>query len=97
MAAAMTSEKADLGQTVKVTYTSQDEKGNAKTSTVSVVVNDRGPFARNTDGKAIRPLMPDPRGVIDLTPKAFKTLTGGLGSGRVPVTVTVPNDETIGN
>ena len=92
MAAAMTSEKADLGQTVTVTYTHQDKNGNTVTSTVSVVVNDRGPFARNPNGTPIHPLKPDSRGVIDLTPKAFKTLTGGLGTGRVPVTVTVPND-----
>ena len=88
----MTSEKADLGQTVTVTYTHQDKNGNTVTSTVRVVVNDRGPFARDASGKALHPLQPDPRGVIDLTPKAFKTLTGGLGTGRVPVTVDVPND-----
>jgi RHS repeat-associated protein len=92
MAAAMTFEKADLGQTVTVTYTHTDKNGNTVTSTVQVVVNDRGPFARDSSGKALHRLQPDPRGVIDLTPKAFKTLTGGLGTGRVPVTVTVSND-----
>jgi len=88
----MTSEKADLGQTVTVTYTRTDKNGNTVTSTIQVVVNDRGPLARDASGKALHPMQPDPRGVIDLTPKAFKTLTGGLGSGRLPVTGTVPND-----
>jgi rare lipoprotein A (peptidoglycan hydrolase) len=92
MAGAMTAEKAGLGQTVTVTATSTDSKGNLTTKSISVVVNDRGPFARNADGKAIHPLSPDPKGVIDLTPVAFKQLTGTLKAGRVHVTVTVPNE-----
>lgn len=92
MTAAMTAEKAKLGQTAKVTYTYQDDKGKTVTRTISVVVNDRGPFARNADGKPVHPLRPDPRGVIDLTPAAFRQLVGTLRVGRVHVTVKVPNE-----
>ncbi len=92
MAAEMTAEKAKLGQTVTVTYTHKDAQGNTVTRTISVVVNDRGPFARNADGTPIHPLRPDPRGASDLTPAAFRELTGTLRAGRVHVTVTVPNE-----
>jgi len=92
MTAAMTAEKAKLGQTVKVTYTYQDEQGKTVTRTMAVVVNDRGPFARNADGKPLHPLRPDPEGVIDLTPAAFRQLVGTLRVGRVHVTVKVPNE-----
>lgn len=92
MAGAMTSEKAGLGQTVAVTYTHTDKSGNTVKTTISVVINDRGPFARNANGKAVHPLKPDPRGVIDLTPTAFKKLNGTLNAGRIPVTVTVPDE-----
>ncbi len=92
IAAAMTAEKVKLGQTVKVTYAYEDERGKTVTRTVSVIVNDRGPFARNADGKPLHPLRPDPRGVIDLTPAAFRQLVGTLRVGRVHVTVTVPNE-----
>lgn len=93
MSAAMTGEKARLGQTVTVTYSHQDAHGKPIIKAITVVVDDRGPFARNADGKPIHPLRPDPRGVIDLTPAAFKELTGSLKQGRVPVTVTVPNEQ----
>lgn len=39
--------------------------------------------------KPERPLKPHPSRVIDLTPKAFKNLTGS-NCGVVPVTVVVP-------
>ena len=55
-----------------------------------MLVNDRGPFQRGPDKKALKPLRPDPNIIIDLTPAAFKQLTGGLGLGIVPVKVTVP-------
>jgi rare lipoprotein A (peptidoglycan hydrolase) len=92
MAAAMTSEKVKLGQVVTVTYTHKDEHGNTTTNTISMVVNDRGPFAVDETGKAIRPLQPSPDRVIDLTPAAFKSLVGTTKPGVVPVIVTVPND-----
>jgi rare lipoprotein A (peptidoglycan hydrolase) len=92
MTAAMTSEKAKLGQTVKVTYSYEDEHGKSVTRSISVVVNDRGPFERNPDGTPKHPLRPDPRGVIDLTPAAFRQLAGTLRVGRVHVTVKVPNE-----
>lgn len=88
----MTSEKAKLGQTVKVTYTYEDEQGKTVVKTISVVVNDRGPFERNPDGTPKHPLRPDPQGIIDLTPTAFRQLVGTLRVGRVHVTVTVPNE-----
>lgn len=92
MAAAMTAEKAKLGQNVTVTYTSKDKQGNTVTRSISVAVNDRGPFARDANGKAKTPLQPDAAGIIDLTPAAFKKLIGTTKPGRVPVTVTVPNE-----
>lgn len=92
MSAAMTGEKARLGQTVTVTYSHQDSHGKTTGKSISVVVDDRGPFARSPDGRPLHPLRPDPRGVIDLTPAAFKELTGSLKKGRVNVTVTVPNE-----
>lgn len=57
-------------------------------SSVTVTVNDTGPFLRGADGKAVHPLQSDPQTVIDLTPQAFKDLNGSLKAGRVPVTVT---------
>lgn len=92
MAAAITAEKAKLGQTVTVTYTYRDQQGNSRTRTISVVVNDRGPFARDPSGKAQIPLQPAAGRVIDLTPAAFNKLVGTTNPGHVPVTVTVPND-----
>jgi len=92
MTAAMTAEKAKLGQTATVTYTHKDRNGNQITNSITVVVNDRGPFARNVDGKATVPLQPAAGRVIDLTPAAFKKLVGTTKPGHVAVTVTVPNE-----
>jgi hypothetical protein len=89
MAAAMTSDRAKNGQVVDVTYTTKDANGNPVTTTIHVTVNDTGPFARSDNGKALHPLRPDPKIVIDLTPTAMKALTGSEHN-RVPVTVTVP-------
>jgi hypothetical protein len=83
--AAMTAEKAGLGDTVTVEY-----NNGSKTNSVCVTVNDRGPFARDAQGKPIKPLTPDANIIIDLTPAAFRALVGSLGPGRVPVTVRVP-------
>ena len=80
-----------LGQTVTVTYTAKDKQGNAVTRSITVVVNDRGPFARDANGKATVPLQPAAGKVIDLTPAAFK-LVGTTKPGHVAVTVTVPNE-----
>jgi len=61
MAAAMTPDRAKNGQTVTVTYTITDAKGNVvKTTAVQVVVNDTGPFARGSDGRALHPLASGP-------------------------------------
>jgi hypothetical protein len=92
MTAAMTAEKVRLGQAVTVTYTTKDKQGNAVTRSITGVVNDRGPFARDADGKATAPLQPAAGKVIDLTPAAFKKLLGTTKPGHVAVTVTVPNE-----
>lgn len=92
MSAAMTGEKVRLGQNVTVTYTHKDDHGKTVSKSISVVVDDRGPFARQANGRPIHPLRPDPRGVIDLTPAAFEALTGSLKKGRVPVTVTIHDE-----
>lgn len=92
MAAAMTPDRAKNGQTVTVTWTRPSEDGKATyITTIKVVVNDTGPFARGANGRALQPLRPDPNIVIDLTPTAMKALTGSA-TNRVPVTVTVPNE-----
>ena len=83
MNAAMTAEKAPLGANVKV-------KSESSGKTIRVRVNDRGPFQRGADKRALRPLQPDREIIIDLTPAAFRELTGGLGMGKVWVTVEVP-------
>jgi len=55
--------------------------------TIEVTINDRGPFAMDPKGKPLRPLRPHPTRAIDLTPKAFEELVGGMDLGVVPVTV----------
>jgi len=92
MAAAMTGEKVKLGQIVTVTYTYRDKQGKPMSRSIDVIVNDRGPFARDSNGKATHPLQPAPGRVIDLTPAAFTKLVGTTKPGHVPVTVTVPSD-----
>ena len=80
MTCAMTKEKAALGTRVRV-------KSEMSGREINVKVNDRGPFERSRDGKAIRPLRPDKNIVIDLTPAAFREMVGNLGPGKVRVTV----------
>jgi len=92
MTAAMTGEKAKLGQTVTVSYTTTDKDGKTVTTRISVVVNDRGPFNVDSGGRAVHPLEPHPTRVIDLTPAAFTRLVGGRNAGVVQVRVTVPNE-----
>lgn len=82
MTAAMTSEKAKLNTMVTVCC-----KNTGKC--IKVRVNDRGPFMRQPNGKAVRPLRPDLNIAIDLTPKAFTQLAGSTGTGKVLVTVEV--------
>lgn len=84
--AAMTAEKVkNLGTEVTVTYV--DEKG--QVHIVTPTVDDRGPFLRGSDGKAVEPLQPDPKIIIDLTPKMMMDLTG-KSHNLVPVEVTIP-------
>ncbi len=90
MTGAMTPEKVDLGTTVTVEYSYTDENGITRTRTVSVEINDRGPWQRGKGGKARRPLQPHPKRIIDLTPRAFDELVGSRRPGVVPVTVRIP-------
>lgn len=83
MTCAMTREKAQLGTIVKV-------RSGVSGRTIKVKVNDRGPFERGPDGKALRPLRPDRSIIIDLTPAACRAMVGSLGPGKVQVRVTVP-------
>ncbi len=53
MAAAMTAEKVTLGQTVTVEYESRTGDKGPTTRTISVIVNDRGPFERGPDNKPL--------------------------------------------
>jgi RHS repeat-associated protein len=86
MAGAMTKEKVPhLPTTVQVKNL---EKGACKV--IDVEINDRGPFAMDSNGTAIRPLQPHPTRIIDLTEAAFKALAGSLGAGVIRVEVTVP-------
>ena len=61
---------------------------NSPFTSVTVTVNDTGPFLRGPNGRAVHPLQPDPNHLIDLTPKAFVNLTGSRTAGHVPVSVT---------
>jgi RHS repeat-associated protein len=84
--AAMTVDKVPkLGTNVTTTYVD----GNGKVHTITSTVDDRGPFERGPDGRALKPLRPDPNIIIDLTPKQMRELTG-KPYNTVPVTVEVP-------
>ncbi|MTJ80165.1 MAG: hypothetical protein F8N37_03960 [Telmatospirillum sp.] len=83
MTAAMTADRAKRNTLVTVKLVNSPDKQ------VIVRVNDTGPFARGADGRPLKPLQPDPDIIIDLTPAAFRALTGGLDDGKVRVTVAV--------
>src|SRR5262249_6506284 len=89
MKGAMTAEKVPLDTKVTVDYTHYAANGPVKTR-IHVTINDRGPFAVGPDGRALRPLHPHPMRVIDLTPRAFRLLTGSTKAGHVPVRVILP-------
>jgi hypothetical protein len=84
LTAAMTADRAKRNSLVIVKLVNDPSKQ------VIVRINDTGPFARGLDGRPLKPLQPDPDIVIDLTPAAFRSLTGGLEQGKVKVAVTVP-------
>jgi len=91
MTAAMTAEKVPrLGTEVTVEYACVDKSGKPSTKNIIVTINDRGPFLRGLDGKPVTPLQPDLSKIIDLTPKAFQELVGGLAAGKARVKVLVP-------
>ncbi len=88
MSAAMTRDRAPPGTNVQVRLQSDPS------TAVTVQVNDTGPFARDADGRPLRPLRPDPNIIIDLTPRAFDQLTNNNRQlGRVPVIVSVPDHD----
>ena len=51
---------------------------------VVVRVNDRGPYKMDSEGKALRPLIPHPKRVFDLSKAAFDSI-GNLESGTLKV------------
>ena len=55
-------------------------------SSLNVRVNDRGPWEKGASGQWI----PHSTRVIDLSPAAFKRLTGNIYLGVVPVRVYIP-------
>jgi rare lipoprotein A (peptidoglycan hydrolase) len=61
---------------------------NNPSASVTVTINDTGPFLRGPNGRAVIPLQPDPNHLIDLTPAAFIQLNGSLTAGHVQVNVT---------
>jgi len=83
MTAAMTPDRA--GKNAKVKVWLADDPNRA----VLVRVNDTGPFARDPFGGPLRPLRPDPEIIIDLTPRAFVSLTGDINQGKVRVNLVV--------
>jgi rare lipoprotein A (peptidoglycan hydrolase) len=85
LAAAMTADKVGRFGTDVIVMLSED-----LARSVTVTVNDRGPFAVGPDGRAARPLQPHPTRIIDLTPEAFRRLVGSLDPGVVEVLVVVP-------
>ena len=82
MNAAMYQPKFPLGSVVDVTLK------NEPSTSITVTINDTGPFARGSNGKAVYPLRPDPNKLIDLTPAAFQRLIGDMARGIAPVNVT---------
>jgi len=85
-AAAMTG--VPLGTEVTVAY----NPGGNVTKKLNVRVNDRGPYAMDKEGRALRPLQPHPTRVIDLTPAAMKWLTG-KETNLINVTVLIPAEK----
>jgi rare lipoprotein A len=78
-----------LGTEVTVAY----NPGGNVTKEINVRVNDRGPFAVDNEGRALRPLQPHPTRVIDLTPAAMKWLTG-KETNLINVTVLSPAEKS---
>lgn len=51
---------------------------------VIIRVNDRGPYKMNSEGKAIFPLKPHPKRVLDLSKKSFRSI-GDLKKGLLNI------------
>jgi hypothetical protein len=77
-----------LGTEVTVAY----NPGGNVTKKLNVVVNDTGPFARDSTGRVIQPLRPAPLIKIDLTPAAMNYFTGHPIDRIHNVTVIIPSE-----
>ena len=68
-----------------------DKNGEVLSQALGVKIDDTGPFLRGSNGRAVWPLQPDPKIVIDVTPRIYQELTGyrncleGPGNFRVRV------------
>jgi RHS repeat-associated protein len=81
-----------LGTTVTVEYYQEGQP----IAVIEVVVNDRGPYAVDSQGHAIYPLRPNPTNVIDLTPAAMQALTGKTYNNvQVQVSIPSPTNQTL--
>jgi len=52
--------------------------------TVTIRVNDRGPYKMDKKGKALKPLIPHPKRVLDLSKESFKSI-GDLKDGLLNI------------
>jgi len=59
---------------------------------VIVRVNDRGPYKMDKEGKALRPLIPHPKRIFDLSKGAFKKI-GNLDKGLLRVKYEILNKD----
>jgi hypothetical protein len=60
---------------------------------VRVRINDRGPWAVDKAGRAIKPRVPHPTRVIDLSRRTFEDLTGNIDVGTANVEILIPNED----
>ena len=83
-----------LGTQVTIEYYPKRSDGTYDTpKVVKVLVNDRGPFATDKNGKAKFPLAPHPNRVIDLSPAAMEALTGNAKDKINNVVIHVPDSK----
>jgi len=73
--------KLPFGTILRITNLSNNKQ-------VLVRINNRGPFATNTNGKAIRPLKPHPERIVDLSIAAAEKL-GFIRDGVTKVRIEV--------
>lgn len=71
----LTCASPDLPFGTKIKVTNIDNN-----KSIVIRVNDRGPYKMDEEGKVIRPLIPHPKRVLDLSRKSFRTI-GNLDKG----------------